>query len=129
MASRRSSSLESAKLERLHVGGIDEYLERPVPAPLFSGQDKLHVPSGISFAPETIEFATPVIHGTLMSEFDSDPKVLRDGDDMFPAENFAHLIITVGGVRCYFTSSTHPTRPHPVARPPMGVGRPYVKHC
>ena len=73
----------------------------------------------ISFAPKTIEFATPITSGTLISDFNADPQVLRDCDDTFPAEDFAELVITVRDVHSYtfFTSSIHPNYLRTVARP------------
>lgn len=34
-------------------------------------------------------------HGTLMIDFAAEPRVLRDWDDLFPAESFIELVITV----------------------------------
>jgi hypothetical protein len=66
-----------------------------VPTPIFSGQTRFTTPNAISFAPATTKFATPMTHGTLMIDFAAEPRVLRDWDDLFPAESFIELVITV----------------------------------
>ena len=106
----RNSSLEGVASDGPPVA------EDLVPTPIFSGhRDRSNGPSPISFAPATTKFATPMGHGTLMSDFAAEPRVLRDRDDMFLAKNFVELVITVrADTLSSFPSSTHL---YTVARP------------
>ena len=100
---RRNSSPEGVASDGPPVA------EDLVPTPIFSGyRDRSNGPSPISFAPATTKFATPMAHGTLMSDFAAEPRVLRDRDDMFLAKNFIELVITVrADTLSSFPSSTH----------------------
>jgi hypothetical protein len=124
-ASKPNAFLENPQLAR---SPVVQYLEFTVPTPFFSGWDPSFEITAISFAPKTIEFATIINHGTLISDFNADPQVLRDCDDAFPTEDFAQLVLTVCDVHSHLTSFTHPPHPHPVARPRLGVESPHVKH-
>ena len=113
VAMTSSNSLENPDSEK---SCVVEYLECPVPTPICSGRDPFYSPIAISFAPKTIQFATPVTHGTLISEFNAN---LRNGDDTFPIKNFAELVITVRDVYSHSDSSTRSPHPHTVARPQL----------
>ena len=89
MASGRNPALEGVDSEGLPI------VEGLVPTPAFSGKVDFNAPSGISFAPAATIFATPMTHGTLMADFLEEPRVLRDRDDIFPAQGFVTLVITV----------------------------------
>lgn len=98
MASGHNSALESVDSEGPPI------VEDLVPTPAFSGKVDFNAPSGISFAPTTTIFATPMTHGTLMADFVEEPRVLRDRDDIFPAQGFVGLVITVRATFLQFLS-------------------------
>ena len=83
--------------------------ELQVPAPFFSGKVPSQAPTPISFAPTTIDLATPMTHGILMAEFDANPQALRNPDDTFLPERFDYLILTVRTfLLLRFTPLAHP---------------------
>ncbi|KAF9647628.1 hypothetical protein BDM02DRAFT_3129603 [Thelephora ganbajun] len=96
MTPRRNSSLES-------TGSEESCVEDLVPTPIFSGEVQFNAPSAISFASATTKFASPMTHGTLMSDFVAEPRALRDWNDVFSTEGFTEMVITWPGLHQEWT--------------------------